>query len=61
MGRGPKPRRFWAVLIEARDRNEAVGIAERIPGASIGCVEVRPVAEDSRTLDILGTAKPGRA
>jgi len=32
-------------LIEARDLNEAIGIAARIPGARIGSVEVRPVRE----------------
>lgn len=42
--------------IEARDLNEAIRIAARIPGASIGCVEVRPVAEDEMTLRALGFA-----
>lgn len=32
-------------LIEAKDRDEAVAIAGRVPGASIGTVEVRPVIE----------------
>jgi hypothetical protein len=32
-------------LIEAKDREEAIGIAARIPGARIGTVEIRPVAE----------------
>lgn len=41
-------------LIEARDLNEAIQVAAKIPGAWIGCVEVRPVAEDARTLDVLG-------
>ncbi len=39
-------------LIEARDLNEAIQVAARIPGAAIGCVEVRPVAEDARTLEM---------
>jgi hypothetical protein len=30
-------------LVEARDLNEAIAIASRIPGARIGSVEVRPV------------------
>jgi hypothetical protein len=30
-------------LIEAKDLDEAVGIAARIPGAKTGCVEVRPI------------------
>ncbi len=34
-------------LIEAVDLNEALQIAGRIPGARVGCVEVRPVVEFS--------------
>ena len=30
-------------MIEARDLNEAIQIASRIPPAAVGCVEVRPV------------------
>jgi len=41
-------------IIEARDLNEAIQVASRIPGARIGCVEVRPIAEDARTLRALG-------
>jgi hypothetical protein len=40
-------------LIEAKDLNEAIGIASRIPGARFGCVEVRPVAEDVETVTAL--------
>ncbi len=43
-------------VIEARDLNEAIQVASRIPGARLGCVEVRPVAEDERTLQALGFA-----
>ena len=32
-------------LIEARDLNEAIQVASRIPGARFGGVEVRPVME----------------
>ena len=32
-------------LVEARDLNEAMSIAERIPGAKYGTVEIRPVLE----------------
>jgi hypothetical protein len=32
-------------LIEAKDLDEAIGIAARIPAAQIGTVEVRPVVE----------------
>jgi len=34
-------------LLEARDLNEALLLAQKIPAASMGCIEVRPV----RTLD----------
>lgn len=43
-------------LIEARDLNEAIQVASRIPGARFGCVEVRPVAEDEQTTKALGFA-----
>jgi hypothetical protein len=45
-------------LIEARDMDEAVQVAARIPGAWIGCVEVRPIAEDERTLRAVGFLSP---
>lgn len=45
-------------LIEARDLNEAIQVASRIPGARFGCVEVRPVAEDLQTLQTLGLVAP---
>ena len=32
-------------LIDARDRDKAVAIASRVPGARIGAVEIRPVRE----------------
>jgi hypothetical protein len=32
-------------LIEARDLDEAIGVAERIPAARFGTVEIRPVME----------------
>jgi hypothetical protein len=34
-------------LVNAKDRDEAISIAARIPGARIGTVEVRPVTEVS--------------
>jgi hypothetical protein len=43
-------------VIEARDLNEAIQVAARIPGARLGCVEVRPVANDAQTIDMLGAA-----
>jgi hypothetical protein len=30
-------------LIEARDLNEAIALAAKIPPAQVGCVEVRPI------------------
>jgi hypothetical protein len=32
-------------LIEAKDLDAAIGIAERIPGTHVGTVEIRPVLE----------------
>ena len=32
-------------LIDAKDLDEAIGIAKRIPGARVGTVEIRPVLE----------------
>jgi hypothetical protein len=32
-------------LVEARDLDEAMGIAERIPVARVGTIEIRPVLE----------------
>ena len=31
------------ILIEARDMNEAIGIAAKIPVGQFGCIEVRPI------------------
>lgn len=45
-------------VIEARDMNEAIQVAARIPGARYGCVEVRPVAEDEQTVRALGRVQP---
>ena len=45
-------------VIEARDLNEAIQVASRIPGARFGCVEVRPIAEDQQTLRALGFRDP---
>jgi hypothetical protein len=33
------------ILIEARDLNEAIRVASKIPPGRLGCVEVRPVHE----------------
>ncbi len=34
-------------MVEAKDLDEAIGIAGRIPGARVGTVEIRPVIEIS--------------
>lgn len=36
------------ILIEARDLNEAIRVASRIPAGRLGCIEVRPVQELTR-------------
>ena len=37
-------------VIKARNMNEAIRVASKIPGARFGCVEVRPIADDAQTL-----------
>lgn len=32
-------------LINARDLNDAIQVAAKIPGARLGCVEIRPIVE----------------
>ncbi|HEY3531922.1 MAG TPA: YciI family protein [Casimicrobiaceae bacterium] len=34
-------------VVDAHDLNDAIRIAARIPGARRGCIEVRPIADDS--------------
>jgi len=48
-------------VIEARDQDEAIQVAARIPGGWFGCVEVRPIAEDTQTLTALGFTAAGAA
>jgi hypothetical protein len=43
-------------VINAKDMNEAIQIAARIPGARFGCVEVRPIADDPQTREALAAA-----
>ena len=43
-------------VIEAADRDEAIRVAAKIPGAWVGCVEVRPIANDARTVELLDVA-----
>jgi hypothetical protein len=45
-------------VIETKDLNEAIQVASNIPGAQIGCVELRPIAEDPQTLALGFDAKP---
>jgi hypothetical protein len=33
------------ILIDARDLNEAIHLASKIPVGRLGCIEVRPIAE----------------
>jgi hypothetical protein len=40
-------------VIEAKDLDEAITIAAKIPGARFGCVEIRPIAEDVLTVRAL--------
>ena len=37
-------------VIEAKDMSEAIQVAAKIPGARLGCVELRPIADDPQTL-----------
>jgi hypothetical protein len=41
-------------IIEADDMDKAIDVAAKIPGAKLGCVEVRPIADDRQTLRALG-------
>jgi hypothetical protein len=45
------------ILIEARDLNEALQLAARIPPARLGGVEVRPIADDPATRRALGSSE----
>ena len=38
-------------LLEARDLNEAILLAGKIPAARMGCIEIRPVRELDPTID----------
>ena len=37
------------ILIDARDLNEAVQVASKMPEAKVGSIEVRPIRESHRT------------
>jgi hypothetical protein len=49
------------LVVEARDLNEAIQIAARIPGAWHGCVEVRPIADDAATRRAIGATAANAA
>ena len=42
------------ILIEARDLNDAIRAASKIPPARLGCVEVRPIMELERPRSLSG-------
>lgn len=50
------------ILIEARDLNEAIRVASKIPSARMGCIEVRPIKDYSfpfeTTTGITGLPEP---
>src|SRR5947207_252822 len=47
-------------VIDAGDLQEAIQVASHIPGARLGCVEVRAIAEDAQTLRALGAPHHAR-
>ena len=50
-------------MIEARDLNEAISIASRIPPAQVGSIEVRPIRpirESPRSPSVASEMKPTR-
>lgn len=38
-------------MLEARDLNEAIQMASKIPPAKLGCIEIRPIRELNPTVD----------
>jgi hypothetical protein len=44
-------------MIEARDLNEAIQLAAKIPPARVGCVEVRPIRPIREAVAVLKTQK----
>ena len=47
-------------MIEARDLNEAIQIAAKIPPARVGCVEVRPVRPIRETVALAESQRRNR-
>ncbi len=46
-------------LIEARDLNEAIQVASKIPPARVGSIEVRPIRPIRETVAAAGAARQG--
>jgi hypothetical protein len=42
------------IVIEARDLNEAIQLASKIPPLRLGCIEVRPIMELEPRRDLVG-------
>jgi hypothetical protein len=42
---GPEERLSGVILIQARDLNDAIRVASRMPEAQLGSIEIRPVEE----------------
>ncbi len=38
-------------MLDARDLNEAIQLASKIPPAKLGCIEIRPIRELNPTVD----------
>ncbi len=45
------------ILLEARDLNDAVHLASRIPMAELGCIEIRPVMRLEPGTDLSASAR----
>jgi hypothetical protein len=47
------------VLIDARDLNEAIRVASRMPSARLGSIEVRPIRELEQVASRMPSSPPG--
>jgi len=45
---GPKEQLRGFILIDARDLNEAIQVASKMPQARVGSIEVRPIVESEQ-------------
>ena len=48
-------------FIEARDLNDAIQVASRIPSARLGSIEVRPIVDFSKAREEMEAAQKARA